>query len=134
MSKSSPDLSSRILLTDTDQEIQKKIRGAVTDSTMGITYDPINRAGTSNLLTILAACTGRDVAELVQQYEGKSHGHLKADVAAAVSEFMRLPRAEFERLRAETGYLTQVAREGAAKAKELSEETMREVRSLVGLT
>ena len=133
MSKSSPDLSSRILLTDTDEEIQKKIRGAVTDSIKGVTYDPVNRPGTSNLLTILAACTDGDATELAQRYEGKGHGHLKADVAAAITEFMREPRAEFQRLRAETGYLTQVAREGAAKATELSEVTMREVRSLVGL-
>ena len=133
MSKSSPDLSSRILLTDTDAEIKTKIKGAVTDSIRGVTYDPVNRPGTSNLLTILAACTEGDAIELAKRYEDKGHGDLKADVASAVMEFMSKPRAEFERLRVETGYLAEVGLEGAAKANELSEVTMREVRTLVGL-
>ena len=133
MSKSSPDLSSRILLTDTDSQIKKKIRGAVTDSILGVTYDPIDRPGTSNLLTILAACTDEEASEVAKRYEGKNHGDLKADVADAVVEFMRKPREEFERPRNETAYLTEVANEGSSKAKEMSEVTMRQVRSLVGL-
>lgn len=133
MSKSSPDLSSRILLTDTEKEIRTKIRGAVTDSIQGITYDPVNRPGTSNLLSILAACTDEDVVAVANRYEGKGHGHLKADVADAVAAFMHGPRTEFERLRGEQAYLVQVARDGAAKARSRSEATMRQVRELIGL-
>lgn len=133
MSKSSPDLSSRILLTDTDAQIKNKIKGAVTDSILGVTYDPETRPGTSNLLTILAACTNGEATELATRYEGKGHGHLKADVTDAVIHFMSKPRAEFERLRGEKAYLAEVAREGAAKSTELSEVTMRQVRKLVGL-
>ena len=134
MSKSSPDLSSRILLTDTDAQINKKIRGAVTDSTPGVTYDPANRPGTSNLLTILAACTGEeDAAVVAKRYENKGHGELKADVAEAVIAFMSKPRSEFERLRGENAYLTEVAHEGFVKAEKISRFTMREVKRLVGL-
>ncbi|KAI0345014.1 tryptophanyl-tRNA synthetase [Trametopsis cervina] len=133
MSKSSPDLSSRILLTDTDAQIQTKIRAAVTDSIRGVTYDPSNRPGTSNLLTILAACTDEDVTDVAKRYEAKGHGELKADVAVAVSDLMRKPRSEFERLRAEPAYLQQVARDGAEKARVLSEETIKQVRTMVGL-
>ncbi|KAF7791059.1 hypothetical protein EIP86_002019 [Pleurotus ostreatoroseus] len=134
MSKSSPDLSSRILLTDTDAQINKKIRGAVTDSISGVTYDPVNRPGTSNLLTILAACTGEeDAAVVAQRYENKGHGELKADVAEAVIAFMSKPRSEFERLRGENAYLTEVAHEGFVKAVNVSRVTMLEVKRLVGL-
>ncbi|KAI0345031.1 tryptophanyl-tRNA synthetase [Trametopsis cervina] len=133
MSKSSPDQSSRILLTDTDAQIQTKIRAAVTDSIRGVTYDPSNRPGTSNLLTILAACTDEDVTDVAKRYKAKGHGELKADVAAAVLELMRKPRSEFERLRAEPVYLQQVARDGAEKAQVLSEETIKQVRTMVGL-
>ncbi|THG97506.1 hypothetical protein EW026_g4500 [Hermanssonia centrifuga] len=138
MSKSSPDLASRILLTDTDAQIKSKIRGAITDSIQGITFDPLHRPGTSNLLTILAACTGAEgaegVAEMAKRYEDKGHGELKADVTEAVMELMRQPRSEFERLRGEIGYLAEVARDGAVRARERSEVTMRrEVRQFVGL-
>jgi tryptophanyl-tRNA synthetase len=134
MSKSSPDVQSRILLSDTAAQIRTKIRGAVTDSISGITYDPVARPGTSNLLTILAACTNEHVTDVAQRYEAKGHGHLKADVVDVVEETIRAPRAEFEKIRHETEYLNQVAKDGAEKAKERSGITMREVRARLGLS
>ncbi|CDO71913.1 hypothetical protein BN946_scf184940.g60 [Trametes cinnabarina] len=133
MSKSSPDLNSRILLTDTPAQVHSKIRGAVTDSQMGITYDPIERPGAANLLNILAACTGEEVTAVAERYADKGHGQLKADVAEAVEELIKRPRAEFERLREEKAYLAAVAKEGAEKAQKLTEVTMREIRTRIGL-
>ena len=133
MSKSSPDLSSRILLTDTAAQIKSKIRGAVTDSMQGITYDPVNRPGTSNLLTILAASTEEDVAEVATRYITKGHGDLKNDVADAIEEMFRVPRGELERLRNDRAYLESVAKDGAARAQERSRATLCIVRKLVGL-
>jgi tryptophanyl-tRNA synthetase len=134
MSKSSPDIQSRILLTDTASQISSKIRAAVTDSVPGITYDPIHRPGTSNLLTILAACTHEDVVDVANRYEGKGHGVLKTDVAEAVEELIKGPRTEFERLKHEHAYLTWVADEGAQKARNRAASTLREVREKVGLS
>ncbi|KAI0085947.1 tryptophanyl-tRNA synthetase [Irpex rosettiformis] len=133
MSKSSPDVSSRILLTDTDTQIKSKIRSAVTDSIREISYDPVSRPGTSNLLTILAACTDEDVSDVAVRYADKGHGALKSDVASAVSDLLREPREEFERLSKDPGYLEQIAKEGAEKAQARSEGTIRKVRKLVGL-
>ncbi|KAI0373144.1 tryptophanyl-tRNA synthetase [Pilatotrama ljubarskyi] len=133
MSKSSPDLNSRILLTDSPAQVRSKIRGAVTDSLLGITYDPVARPGAANLLSILAACTGEDVHAVAARYADKGHGVLKADVVEAVEELIKGPRAEFERLRGEKEYLASVAREGSEKARQLSEVTIREVRARIGL-
>ena len=134
MSKSSPDAASRILLTDTPSQIKAKIRGAVTDSIQGITYDSASRPGTSNLLTILAACTNNDVLQVAKRYENKGHGHLKSDVTDAVEEVLRGPRAEFGRLRREKTFLEEVARKGASQALEFSEATINQVRRRVGLS
>ncbi|KAF9480901.1 tryptophanyl-tRNA synthetase [Pholiota conissans] len=133
MSKSAPNVSSRILLTDPTSEIFQKFKGAVTDSIQGVTYDPINRPGTSNLLSILSACTGEEVESLAARYANKGHADLKADVAEAVENMLKGPRSEFERLRHDHKYLADVAKEGAEKAKERSTKTVEEVRSLVGL-
>ncbi|KAG1819783.1 tryptophanyl-tRNA synthetase [Suillus subaureus] len=133
MSKSSPDVQSRILLTDIASQIQSKIRAAVTDSIQGITYDPQGRPGTSNLLTILAACTDSDVTQVAKAYESQGHGTLKRDVAEAVEEFLKGPRAQFDRIRQETSYLDEVARRGAVRAIEQSEVTMMEVKTRLGL-
>jgi tryptophanyl-tRNA synthetase len=134
MSKSAIDPNSRILLTDSYETIVKRIRSAVTDSISGITFDPVERPGTSNLLTILSACTGEVPAVLAERYAASNHGALKKDVAEAVEEALRKPRAEFARLRGDRSFLAQVTRDGAEKAQEHSNETMREVRRLVGLS
>lgn len=132
MSKSSPVISSRILLTDTTSNILSKFKGAVTDSIRGITYDPVNRPGAANLLSIFAACTNEQAEGVAARYADKGHAELKIDVADAVENILKGPRAEFERLRKDQGYLAQVAKEGAEKAQELSGKTMKEVRDLVG--
>lgn len=133
MSKSAPDIKSRILLTDTPTQINSKIRSAVTDTTRGVTYDPTERPGVANLLSILGACTEEDPAVVATRYEGKGHESLKADVSEAVNVLIKGPREEFERLKGDPAYLTQVARTGALTAKEKAELTMREVRIRVGL-
>jgi len=133
MSKSAPDVRSRILFTDTPSQIQAKIRGAVTDSTSSITYDPVNRPGTTNLLNILAACLHKRVEDVAHDYKNSGFKGLKEDVADSVVEFLRIPQEEFSRLRGEQVYLVQVADEGSRRAKELSNETMRHVRDRLGL-
>ncbi|ETW85145.1 hypothetical protein HETIRDRAFT_101099 [Heterobasidion irregulare TC 32-1] len=133
MSKSAADANSRIILTDTAAQIKNKIRGATTDSIQGITYDPVGRPGTSNLLLVLAACTDEDVVEVAKRYANKNHGDLKADVSDAIEEAFKGPRAEFEKIRSENAYLTRISEEGAAKARAKSDITIKEVRRRVGL-
>jgi tryptophanyl-tRNA synthetase len=133
MSKSAADPNSRILLTDSYEIITKRVRGAVTDSVSGITYDPVKRPGTSNLLTILSACTGQAHTVLADRYAESNHGVLKKDVVEAVEEVLRKPRAEFVRLCEDKEFLAQVAQDGAEKAREHSDRTMREVRKRIGL-
>jgi tryptophanyl-tRNA synthetase len=131
MSKSAPDPASRILLTDSYDQIRKKLRGAVTDNDPAISYDPINRPGTSNLLTILGACTGQDARSCVPPESG--HGKLKERVAEAIEAKIGGPRQEYMRLREDPGYLEEVAKSGAAKARELSNQTLHQVRKMIGL-
>ena len=77
MSKSVSDPNSRTLLTDSHETIIKCIRRTVTDSIPGITCDPVEPPGTSNLLTILSACTGEVPAALAERYAESNHGSLK---------------------------------------------------------
>ncbi|KAJ6567143.1 tryptophanyl-tRNA synthetase [Mycena capillaripes] len=135
MSKSAHDPASRILLTDSAAQIAAKVRAAVTDSiASGVTFDPVARPGTSNLLAILAACEDTDVHTVAARCAGMSHGALKVEVAAAVEALVAAPRAEFGRIRGDVGYLDQIAREGAEAARELSAQTMVQVRARVGLS
>jgi tryptophanyl-tRNA synthetase len=53
MSKSDPDPKSRVLITDSFEEISRKFRTALTDSIEGVSYDHATRPGVSNLVDII---------------------------------------------------------------------------------
>ena len=76
MSKSDAD-DSFIAILDTPDVIRRKVRRAVTDSEAQIRFDPENKPGVSNLLSILSALTGENVEALAQSFSGKGYGDLK---------------------------------------------------------
>lgn len=133
MSKSAVDKNSRILMTDDTETIKKKIRSAVTDADRTLTYDPENRPGTSNLLTIYSGCTGEDVREIAEKYHDKGHGDFKKDLSDIVEETIKGPRSEFMRLKEDPAYLDTTAKEGLAKARCLSGGTLHLIRQFLGL-
>lgn len=137
MSKSAPNPLSRISITDSSKDIEKKIKGAVTDSEARITFDQNARPGVANLLTIWSALddAGRSPAELAAQAEkdGWGAGKLKAAVAEVVVHKLVPVREEYARVVADPGYIRDVAAQGARRAREVAEKTMLEVREIVGL-
>jgi len=42
-----------------------------------VSFDPVEKPGVANLLTILAAVTGRKVEEVTGDFEGQGYGALK---------------------------------------------------------
>jgi tryptophanyl-tRNA synthetase len=93
MSKSGP-AASRIDLTDSEDEIRRKIRRAVTDSLGDIGHCgdadqdqsawAARRPGVWNLATILAALEERDVVDVLRAHAGASTSQFKDAVAEAV--------------------------------------------------
>lgn len=137
MSKSHPSSASRILITDTPTEITRKLKSATTDSTLPITFDPIDRPGVANLLTIWSALddAGRSPEDLAGEAEkgGWGMGKLKEVVGDLTVEKLQPVREEYERVRREYGYLSEVAKRGRETAGRKARETMEEVRNVIGL-
>ena len=67
MSGSNPTHTGVVDLSDTAKQAAKKIRSAVTDSGTEIRFDPVEKPGISNLLTIYSSLTGKTVQELERQ-------------------------------------------------------------------
>ena len=132
MSKSDPDGSSRILVTDDVDTIRRKIRRAVTDSEARVAYDVERKPGISNLLDILAAFTGDTVEELAVQHAGTGYGTLKDTVSEAVATGLAPVREAY--LGLDDGEVKRLMDEGAREAGERAERTMVEVRRLVGIS
>lgn len=135
MSKSDPQPLSRILLTDGPDTIWEKLKKSMTDSELGVSYDPKNRPGVSNLIEIYAHMQRRDdFGAIAQEWENLEKKELKMRVAECISEGLKPVREEYERIMKEgDGYLDKIAEKGAAKARESAEKTMVLVRKAMGL-
>jgi len=131
MSKSVSSPLGTVLVLDTPEEIDRKVRKAVTDAETEVRYDPVTKPGVSNLLELLSASTGGDPAELATHYV--NYGQLKADVAEAVAELLRPVRERLTELQSERGYVESVLAEGAAKATAVAGPTLDRAMRAVGL-
>ena len=73
-----------ISLLDDIYVIRNKIKGAVTDLDTFVKYDPVNKPGISNLLTIYQVITGKDMKEIEAEFEGCNYQQFKEKVAEVV--------------------------------------------------
>jgi len=133
MSKSTPHPNGLLELLDEPKVIAKRIRSAVTDAETEIRFDPENKAGVSNLLTIYSALTQTPINEIEARYEGKGYGHLKVDLADIVVDFLTPLRENTQHWLESPEKLDEVLGEGAARADVIASETMERIRDKMGL-
>jgi len=131
MSKSVESPLGTIGLLDSDDDITRKVRKAVTDTDGEMRYDRAAKPGLANLLELLAAATGRTPQDVAQGYE--RYGDLKDDVAAALSELVRPVRERRAELEREQGYVDEVLARGAAHAHEVAAATYARAADAMGL-
>lgn len=130
MSKSLP--AGCVPLLDPPKTIAKKIKSAVTDSGTEVRYDPEAKPGVSNLVTILAAASGRSLSEVIDEYGGGMYGPLKvatADAVVAVAEPFQQKVAEYLADPAEVNRLMQL---GAERARSVAGPTLQHAYDAIG--
>jgi tryptophanyl-tRNA synthetase len=132
MSKSASSPGGIIELLDDPKVSAKKIRSAVTDSDTAVRFDPENKPGVSNLLTIYTALTGRPIPELEKEYDGRGYGDLKKDLAEVVVDFVTPFRERTLELLEDRAELDRVLAEGAERANAVAERTLADVYERVG--
>lgn len=132
MSKSSSPKGT-IWLLDDPKTSAKKIRSAVTDDGTEIVFDPENKPGVSNLLTIYSVLANKTIAELEQEYAGKQYGHLKVDLAEIMTDFLTDFQTKVNGFLDDPAELDAILAAGAVKAKEIAAQTLSRVYSRVGL-
>jgi tryptophanyl-tRNA synthetase len=124
MSKSASSPAGIIELLEDPARSAKKIRSAVTDTGREVTFDPAQKPGVSNLLTIYAALTGRGIDELVSAYAGKGYGDLKKDLAAVVTEFTGPIQERTRGYLEDPAQLDKLLAIGAEKARAVASTTL----------
>lgn len=124
MSGSNPSHAGVVNLTDEPAKAVKKIRSAVTDSGTEITFDPAQKPGISNLLTIFSALTGRSIDDIVAEFDGKQYGHLKVALGDLVAEFVGDFGSRTRELLDDRAELDRLLAVGAARAREVASQTL----------
>ncbi len=132
MSKSTSSPAGVIDLLDDPKVSAKKIRSAVTDTGREIHYDPVAKAGVSNLLVIYSALSGRTVDDLVAAYAGQGYGALKADVAEALADFVTPLRQQVAGYTDDPAELDKLLARGAERARAVAARTVQVVYDRVG--
>lgn len=131
MSKSDAE-DSFISLLDPPDAIRRKYRRAVTDSDASIRFDPKEKPGVSNLLSILSVLTGQGLEELTASFEGKGYGELKSAVTDATIAALEPIQALYTKLMDDKAYLQSVYRDGAQRASILAERTLSKCMKKIG--
>ncbi|KAJ1953930.1 Tryptophan--tRNA ligase, mitochondrial [Linderina pennispora] len=133
MSKSDPNEQSRIMLSDSDDEIRRKIKKAPTDSIRGITFDAKERPGVANLLAIYAALRETECEQAAAELRDCSNAQLKEAVAEAVVQFVGPVRSEMQRLLANAGDLEKMLADNEEKVNGIARANWKEIATCVGL-
>lgn len=133
MSKSDENENNFIAILDPPDVIMRKCKRAVTDSEAVVRYDEKNKPGVSNLMTIYACATGKDLEAVEKEFDGKGYGDLKQAVGQSAVELLAPVQEEHKRLMADKAYLEKVMADGAARAENLARRTLRKVYKKVGL-
>ena len=132
MSKSSENQKGIIYLLDDEKTLRKKIMSAVTDSDATICYDPENKPGISNLLTIYASLKEISIEETVNHFKDYNYGSLKKEVADIVVEKLTIIQDKYNEI-INNDYLDKILDEGRNKTIEIAKAKYEEVRIKMGL-
>jgi tryptophanyl-tRNA synthetase len=131
MSKSLGEAGTVNLLDD-PSVTTKKIKRAVTDTGTSVHFDPADKPGVSNLLSILAAVTNRSIDDLVGEFTGQGYGALKASVADAVIAFAEPFAKRTAELLDDPAELDRLLVRGAERARAVAGRTVATAYERVG--
>lgn len=131
--KMSKSRGNAVFLKWTADETAKAVKRAKTDSERRITYDPDNRPEVANLLRIISLCTGTSPEAWAETIGDGGGGRLKQELTDAINAYfepMRARRASFE---ADKDLVAKVLGKGNQRAREVAQETLKEVRRAMNM-
>ena len=135
MSKSEESDYSRINLSDSADEINKKIKKAKSDS------EPIpdnlksleKKPEALNLLTIYSELSENNLEKTLQDMAGKEYSFLKNKLTEILVNEITPVASEIQKLLDDKSHLKQILKNGSEKANIIAEENLKKIRDIVGL-
>jgi len=134
MSKSDVSEASRINLTDTAEQMSKKIRKAKSDADLIRPIDPegADRPELKNLVGIYSALSGKSFDAIIAEYDGSQWGPFKNDLAELTVEKIGPITDLMNRYLADPEELNRILAKAADKAAEIADPIVADVRKIIG--
>lgn len=132
MSKSDPNVKSKILLTDSEAIIKKRIRSAITDSEGVMHYDPEQKKGLSNLIRIFAALDERSPDQVIASYQDANYQTFKDDLGSKIADHLAPIQARYQTLM-QSSELSDILESGKRHAEHLAIKKVQRFKKKLGL-
>ena len=122
-----------IALSDTQDDIRRKIKSATTDSGKEIKFDEKEKAGISNLLTIYSLLSKKEIKDIEKDYSDKSYSDFKSDLAEVVVDFLKPFQEKRKEFETDPKHVIQILERSEERARKLAQKTLDEVKEKMGL-
>ena len=134
MSKSDISKYSRILLTDSNDDISNKINKAKSDSmNMPSSFDELTtRPEINNLITIYSSISNISKDKVIEMFANKEISYFKSEMKNIVISLVEPISSEIKKIRQDSNYLQDTLKEGSAKASERAHKTIKDVNKIMG--
>ena len=134
MSKSDPSDYSRIMLTDTAENITQKIKKAKTDP------EPLpqdktgleKRPEAENLISIFASLQDTSIESVIKDYAGKEFSTFKKDLADLSVSKLEPITSEMNKLMSDVSYIDSILKQGQDNAIAVAEPVLLKTKEIIG--
>ena len=130
MAKSNPE--SCLFLSDSPDDIRRKLKSAVTDSGKEVKYDLKKKPAISNLISIYKGFSGKPFGEIAKEFEDSSYVDFKAKLADLVVENLNPIREKRNELLKDKGELSKILKENASRAGQIASENLKVIKEKMG--
>ncbi|HEY5465532.1 MAG TPA: tryptophan--tRNA ligase [Clostridia bacterium] len=131
--KMSKSRGNAIMLCATEDETAALIKKAKTDADRRITFDPQSRPEVSNLVMLIALCTGEMPEAVAERIGDGGSGMLKKLLTESLNEYLRPIRLRRKEVEGQPERVRQVLRQGISEARGIAEATLAEVRHVMNM-
>lgn len=131
MSKSSNNLNGVIFLSDTKTNVEKKVKGALTDNFNQVKYDPINQPGISNLITIYHLLGNVSISDIEKKYKDiENYSIFKKDLIIIINDFLEKLQKNYNKISDKK--IIDILSNGAKKAKVIANKKINDLMNKMG--
>ena len=131
--KMSKSRNNSIMIKSTEDETNKLIRSAKTDSERFIEYDPVNRPEVANLLRLTSLCSNQPPERIASEIGNQGSGKLKQITSEAINSHFKTIRLRRKELENDKIFVSEILKKGIHQAREVAIETLSEVRKAMNM-